>query len=387
MGGLLANPAGSYPSLFGDIEWLKMYPYAPPNLVSAAILLSALIGVFFALEETLPSLRDKEDFGSMCGRKIANTFRLLSGRHRSSKHAYAVISDRGGSLDIQDHGSTEETDQMEPAITKPAKKGGVHYKQKLPFRRIFTYNVTCTLIAHFLLGFHLGGFNNLWFVFLSTPVADPKHPNPPDYKRRLPFIFTGGLGMPPRDVGIAMAILGFIGINMQIFVYPRIQARLGVLRSWRVFLLFFPISYTLVPFLSLVPSTTPPPAEKDGIIVWLSICGVLLVQVIARTFALPAMAILVNNCSPHPSVLGTVHGIGASVNSAARTIGPTVGGAIYGLGLENGVVGAVFWLLAGLAGLNCFASLWVTDGDGHEITLDGDEEAEVEHNRSREQER
>lgn len=382
MGGLLADPVTSYPLLFGDIEWLKRYPYSPPNIVSAFILLTALIGVFFALEETHPSLRDREDFGKKCGRKIADLFHVLRGKKHKSQYAYTAISDHDGSFDIQDDDDdeAEETVQLEPAAKHPKRKGGVYYRSKLPFRRIFTYNVTCTLIAHFLLGFHLGGFNNLWFVFLSTPVADPAHPSPPDYKRRLPFIFTGGLGMPPRDVGFAMAILGCIGINMQLFVYPHIQARLGVIRSWRLFMFAFPIAYTLVPFLSLVPSKTPPPAEKDGILVWISICGVLFVQVIARTFVLPAMTILVNNCSPHPSVLGTVHGIGQSVGSAARTVGPTIGGALYGVGLSNGVVGAVWWLLAGLGIVNCFASLWVREGDGHEIVLEGDEEAQAEYN-------
>lgn len=51
LGGLMADPAGTYPSLFGHIAWLKKYPYAPPNILSAAILFCAMLGVFFGLEE------------------------------------------------------------------------------------------------------------------------------------------------------------------------------------------------------------------------------------------------------------------------------------------------------------------------------------------------
>lgn len=51
LGGLLADPARSYPSIFGGITWLLKYPYAPPNLVSAFFLLSAAAAVFFGLEE------------------------------------------------------------------------------------------------------------------------------------------------------------------------------------------------------------------------------------------------------------------------------------------------------------------------------------------------
>jgi len=258
------------------------------------------------------------------------------------------------------------------------KKAIPRWKHKLPFRRIFTYNVICTLIAHALLASHLGTFNSLWFVFLSTPVNDPAHPDPPNYHRRLPFHFTGGLGMPPRDVGLAMSILGVIGILMQLFIYPIINAKFGTVKSWRIFLFAFPLAYVLVPFLSIVPSKSPPPAEKDGIWVWFAVCSVLFIQVTGRTFALPATVILINNSCPHPSVLGTVHGIGQSLSSLARTVGPAVGGVLYGLGLKKGVVGAVFWGLSLVAGLNCVASNWVREGDGHEIVLEGDEEAEAE---------
>lgn len=225
---------------------------------------------------------------------------------------------------------------------------------------------------------HLGAFNNLWFVFLSTPVADPDHPNPPSYKQRLPFVFTGGLGMPPRDVGLAMAILGVIGIAMQLLIYPYINTRFGTIRSWRVCLYCFPVAYLLAPFLSLVPSKTPPPAEKDGVLVWICLCVVLFFQVTGRTFALPATTILVNNASPHPSILGTMHGIGQSLSSGGRALGPTIGGALYGVGLRKGVVGGVWWLMSLLALVNCVASLFVREGDGHEIWLEGDKEAEEE---------
>lgn len=173
-----------------------------------------------------------------------------------------------------------------------------------------------------------------------------------------------------------MAILGVIGILMQLFLYPNLSARLGTLRSWRLSLLCFPLAYFVVPYLAVVPSTALPPAAKAGVAVWLAICGVLFVQVVGRTFALPSMAILINNGSPHPSVLGTVHGLGQSVSSAARTIGPMVGGPVYGFGLNRGYVGLVWWALSGVSVCACLASLFVKEGDGHEVWLQGDEDDE-----------
>lgn len=171
-----------------------------------------------------------------------------------------------------------------------------------------------------------------------------------------------------------MATLGALGIALQLLLYPLLSARLGTIVSWRVFLTFFPFAYFAVPFLSLVPSATEPPAPKSGVQVWVALAGVLALQVLGRTFALPAQTILVNNCTPHPSVLGTVHGVGQSVSSFARTVGPVVGGVLYGLGLDKGVVGGVWWGLSGVAVGGFVASFFVREGNGHEIWLEGDEE-------------
>lgn len=95
---------------------------------------------------------------------------------------------------------------------------------------------------------------------------------------------------------------------------------------------------------------------------------------LGRTFALPANTILVNNCSPHPSVLGTVHGVAHSVSSFVRTVGPVLGGWLFGLGLQKGMVGIPWWGLAGVAGVGVLVAGGVREGDGHEVWLEGEEE-------------
>lgn len=51
LGGLLADPASSYPSLFGEVEFFRRFPYALPNLVSASFLFLAAISAWLRLEE------------------------------------------------------------------------------------------------------------------------------------------------------------------------------------------------------------------------------------------------------------------------------------------------------------------------------------------------
>lgn len=394
LGGLLSDPAGTYPSLFGKVAFFNTFPYATPNIVSALFLAAAAAAVWLGIEETLDSLRDEPNMGIQVGKRLYVWSHGCISRMRGYKNSAAAAADQRGEyaalashdVELADASDTEVGLSSSAssaraggggiggAIKSSRRRRGARYTQRLPFRQIFTRNVIMTFFAQFFLTCHIGTFNALWFVFLSTPVYDPatsKAPAP-----RLPFRFTGGLGMPPQRVGLAMAILGVIGIFMQLFLYPALSARLGTTRSWRASLLCFPLAYFVVPYLAVVPSTAAPPSSKAGIAVWLAICGALFVQVTGRTFALPSMAILVNNCSPHPSVLGTVHGLGQSVSSAARTVGPVVGGAVYGFGLNRGYVGLVWWALSGMS-VCAFLSSWlVREGDGHEIWLDGDDEDE-----------
>lgn len=360
LGGILSDPAGSYPNLFGNIAFLKEYPYATPNIVSSIFLLCAALSIWLGLEETLDTIVDTghQDLGTRLGEKL---YAMIKGR----SHGYLALSTSEDEAEL----SNERDDAASPPIKRPSRR----FTQRLPFRRMFTKNVLFTLFAQFLMTFHVGTFNSIWFIFLSTPVADPANS---DHPTRLPFLFTGGLGLLPRYVGLAMSIIGVIGILMQVLLYPNVSARLGTIRSWRLFLVSFPIAYFLIPYLAVVPSSTPPPEPKTGILLWASFVIVLMIYVLGRTFALPAQVILINNCSPHPSVLGTIHGLGQSVSCGARSLGPVIGGFVYGLGLNNGVVGLAWWVLSAVGVCTCLASLLVREGDGHEIWLEGDEEEE-----------
>lgn len=65
LGGLLADPVRSYPTVFGEnsslggkdgVWWMNHWPYAPPNLLSAFFLFAAAAGVIFGLQEVREAL-------------------------------------------------------------------------------------------------------------------------------------------------------------------------------------------------------------------------------------------------------------------------------------------------------------------------------------------
>ena len=235
-------------------------------------------------------------------------------------------------------------------------------QRRLPFSRIWTRNVVLTLVSTALYDFHLGAFANVWALFLSTPRAA---------KGTSSSALAHGLGMPASRVGVATSFLGVLGMLLQLTLYPPVSAKLGTLRSFRWFLVGFPMAYFAAPLLAALPTAF------GGVLLWLGILVVLLLQVTARTFTLPASIILLNNCSPHPSVLGTIHGLGQSTSAGFRTIGPVVGGWWYGWGLQHGAVEAGWWGIAAMSVLGCVSALWIYEGSGHEISLEGETDEET----------
>ncbi|KAJ5131177.1 Major facilitator superfamily domain general substrate transporter [Penicillium bovifimosum] len=375
MGGMLADPVRSYPSLFGPgssfggadgVQWLETYPYALPMLANFCFLSATAALVAYGLEETLASCKGKPGLGAFAMHIFKRGLKRVI---PSQSHLYTQLPFRDTEEDslLGQSMDRSESYELEEKAHKP-----MRLRRVLPFRRIWTKNVMCTLVAQAFFDFQMGAFNNLWLLFLSTPRYDANDPASP--AQSLPFAFTGGLGMLPQSVGFATAILGVIGMFLQFTIYPTINGRLGTARSYQYFLSLFPIAYFIAPYISLAPSTVPPPGQANGPWVWIWIIIVLFFQVTARTFTLPTSIILLNNCSPHPSVLGTIHGIGQSVSSAFRTIGPIFSGAWYGYGLEVGMVGFAWWMIALVSVFGCVAAIFVYEGSGHEIILPGEEE-------------
>ncbi|KAF1850151.1 MFS general substrate transporter [Cucurbitaria berberidis CBS 394.84] len=380
-GGLLANPVASYPSVFGPgsrlggkegVQWMIHWPYALPNLMSAGFLFFSSMTILLFLEETSELCKHKPDSGLRIGRWIR---RHILRQNIATESGYAAVpSDEwAASSDLELQPTPISAN---PENSSPSDKPGKSFRQKLPFRRIWTRNLIITLCAHGILAMQAGGFNSLWFIYLSTPRFDPLNPHPPGFKPHGFFHFTGGLALPPPRIGLALAILGVIGISLQILLYPKLSHKLGAAKSYRIFLALFPVTYALAPFLSRVPSWSKAPDGVSGPYIWIAITAVLSIQVLARTFALPSAAILINNVSPHPSVLGTVHGIAQTVGSLTRTFGPIMFSWVFGRGLEMGVVGLAWWLMAAVAIFGCVIAQYVREGDGHEILMEGEVKGE-----------
>ncbi|KAF7188073.1 Major facilitator superfamily multidrug transporter mfsB [Pseudocercospora fuligena] len=376
LAGLLTDPTVNLPRLFGPnstfggaegVLWMQRYPYAAANLISTVLLLIEAAIVHFGLKETLKG-RVPMDISKFDPLTIVRNAYSQVMQMKDQGYRMLQQSQREGLLSGQEGRGSVEMDRL----TTTGEKHEIRPVQRLAFSRIWTTNVLWTLLSIAIFDFHMGAFANLWILFLATPREFVSADEP--VRRRSMFKFSSGLAFPPPTIGFAMAIIGFIGVALQFLLYPWANGRFGLMRCFRGSLFFFPAAYYLAPYLALLPSTTAAPEPSSGVIIWLGISFVLFLQVAARTFALPASIILLNNSSPHPSVLATIHGIGNACSALFRTIGPMLAGYWFGIWTERGIVGMAWWIVATIAAFGCIASFKVRNGSGHEIFLPGEED-------------
>ncbi|KAH6629752.1 major facilitator superfamily domain-containing protein [Boeremia exigua] len=323
------------------------YPYALPNICIAII--QALIAIAAILLLTDTSCQPNPDCSRNADVHVSVTTARSAG---TSEHpCNKDVSETTGLL------------QKAPRSDIPEETQESNNLRFLSLKTIWQPNVMSTMTAHFIISGHLGTFATLWAMLLSLPTASSRAVH-------LPFKFSGGLGLQPHTVGIAMSIFSFTSIVLQIVVYPSLQARWGTIQVWRAALCLFPFVYFAAPFCALVPSLGK---DSNGavtgaylVLEWSELLGVLLLFAVGRTGVVPATSLLINECTPHPSVRGTVHATGVICSNLSRCVFPPTALAVMGIGLRVGIVGLGFWSVAVLAIASIAVSLRVCEGTNGE---------------------
>ncbi|KAI1189770.1 major facilitator superfamily domain-containing protein [Nemania serpens] len=336
LGGCLAEPVVNLPTLFGPdglfnssgnpegVVWALEYPYALPALLNAFLLGTSLLLAVFGLRETLLGKEERKDWGLQVGVAVRGLATRLWNR-RSTSHKYAVMEDSEEAAFLNDDQSRLEKKEPTLRTAEPT---------KVPFRGIWTRKVVSALVSFGLLPLHNSAFMHIFPVYLSSPLADNAEATF--------FAFSGGLGLRSATIGIWLSVFGIGGILLQLFIYPRLQRRIGTRGVFRIALFLFPVTYMAAPYLSLLAG--------DHAARWVFLGFVVCAQIMARTMAIPSTVILLTEAAPARTVLGTVHGAGNMLASLARAVGPAVGGYVFALGVDEGVIGMVWWIyLVGVA--------------------------------------
>ncbi|KAI1363333.1 major facilitator superfamily domain-containing protein [Xylaria arbuscula] len=348
--GWLSDPVTAYPDTFGGVGWLRVYRHSLPSLLSALLLLLTSVTALLTLRETL------EDYDP--GMQLVALMRIWKWMTCS----FGMMNSRGYAPLPLEEQDTPEYERIQLDEKAPTKLPCSEYK--LPFHRIWTRNAILTMISLAFFEFHLGAFGSAWPLLLSGTRESSASVD--DLHRSL----KGGLGLSPQNLGYTMAFAGLAGLLLQFLFYPAVHKEWGTLKCYRLFSLLFPIVYVTSPFLLVMAGSSRTSIEM---FTWVFILVLLFIHSTSRIFCVPASIMLLNNCSPHPSVLGIVHGIGQATAAGFRTLGPVCAGYLHGIAIANKSIGLSWWVISGTAILAWLVSLVIREGSGHEILLFGED--------------
>ncbi|EGG11782.1 uncharacterized protein MELLADRAFT_90794 [Melampsora larici-populina 98AG31] len=296
MGGYLAQPAEQYPSLFGEITFLKNYPYFLPCFVAGSTNALAVLLGFIYLEETLESKQTKK------------------------VEISPLVSN-------QAEGSSSTNDQT--PIGPPS------------LRDLFTPTVLTVLLSFLFLALQNSAYATLVPLFSYTRLED------------------GGLGLSMNQIGTALSTNGFVAVAFQMGVFPMLQRRLGTLRLFRSVLLFVPLSFILLPvvrWLTLRSIEVNGPSSGKSVAIWGLIC-VLAIKSLTG-MGMVCISLLLNAAAPSKSSFGALNGLGQSCSALARTVGPASAGALFAISINKHYLGGnLIWVVAiFVCGCTCLTS-------------------------------
>ncbi|KAI1115351.1 MFS general substrate transporter [Nemania sp. NC0429] len=358
IGGALARPCVSYPSLFTPGTIWDRYPYLLPNLFSALIVLVGVVNGFLFLEETHSQKKMERDRGLELGNWVLSKFtgfrKCTEPRDEKSK-----LTDRDDEMQpLIDHDeplptyrTNENTPVSSPRLrtasvsTIPQDTLDLRSHVGVGFTRTFTRPVVLNIISFGIVAFHTMTFDQLLPVFLAT--APPKDRMEPS----LPLKFVDGFNLDSKTVGIILSIQGAYQLLINMFLVPRVLSRFGALRSFRFIVVAYFLLYLVTPYLVLLP-----PAYR--------MVGLAVVLAWKCTFAsivYPSNAILTADSAPSHLALGTINGVAASTASLCRAFGPTISGILYTVGLQTGYSGLAWWSSALVAIGGAVVGLRISD--------------------------
>ncbi|KAK7037835.1 hypothetical protein VNI00_010796 [Paramarasmius palmivorus] len=308
IGGYLAEPAKTWPSVFGKLQFFVDYPYFLPCFVAGLYAFITFIIPFFGLKETLASMT------SIKAEREVN----------AEEESAPLLGSTPGSTEPEpNYGSTQHTALGTDSNDAPTKVSST---------KLLNPALTITLVNYFLFTFSEMSYSALIPLLYSTsPVF-------------------GGLGFSARTIGTIMASFSFINAFIQIFLLKDLPKKLGAKRTYTLCYTSLLVAFGML----MVEQLLVRHGWSRG---W--IWAAIVVQLGSVTFMYPAytsISILIVETAT-PGTLGAVNGLAQAGASGFRGLGPSVASSLYALSLHSGLLGGylVYAVMASvvLAGTAC----------------------------------
>lgn len=256
------------------------YPFLPPNLVSAAVLIVDLVLTAIFLEESL----EQAQYLPPLSKRVVSMFSWIwqfaassrptylrsHGKTSSSRSPNGIVEE----TDDDDDDASDDNDEM-PELIPHSSSEELHARDVL--------NRDTILLMGTYLIFQLSNisFNSLYPIFAQ---ADP----------------PTGRNLSPEEIGLSLALAGLFTILFQVGVFGRLRDKMGNRWAYRSSLATFTIAFVLMPWVGYKKESPGVGGVSTGKAwLWLEIGIVLLIKTIAAVGGLTSALLLVGaNCSP-----------------------------------------------------------------------------------------
>ncbi|KAF8228343.1 MFS general substrate transporter [Tricholoma matsutake] len=320
LGGVLSNPATTWPDTFGKILFFHDHPYFLPCAIAALVALISSLVASVGLKETLPSaiVRRKEEKKRYAAAKAANSNPNSTTGLLSDDNDINDINYGSTVIDLQSGCNNESTAQR----VLPGVAGAPP-----PLHTLLVPRVMITMTSY--------GF--LAFVDMCVHVLQPLV-----YSTSIPL---GGLGFDPYRIGTIMGAWGLINALVQGLLLGPTVRQFGARKSFIASQISYVASLASYPLLTFFARR----AGRVNAKVWV----VLIVQLILRMasgLAYGSGQIIIVNSAPRAS-LGATTGMAQAIASAMRSIAPTVASSLFSISLQSKLAGGnmIYFILTGIA--------------------------------------
>ncbi|KAF9254764.1 MFS general substrate transporter [Marasmius fiardii PR-910] len=300
MGGFLAEPANTWPNVFGKVPLFVNYPFFLPCFVAGMYAFSAFVIPLFRLRETHPSFQSKNESRSHNSDVSSQTCPLLD-HNECSNYESTTTRDQSS--------HTNSTTTTLPATPLPPAP-------------------TSTSILNPALKIVLLNYCFLNFTDMSYAVI-------------IPILYStsnslGGLGFSSKRIGALLGLYSLSNAFIQIGVFKKILKRIGARRMYRI-----AYSSVAIPILMLMCEQWL--VNRYGKVtgwVWAAIVVQFVVAMMINTMYGAISLLTVDAASP--GTLGAVNGLSQMLASGVRGLAPFVASSLFSLSLQSQICGGYF---------------------------------------------
>ena len=265
----------------------QSYPYLPPNLVSAGILLLDLIVAMLFMEESLEEAKDLPPLGKRMGSLFSWAWQFVSSsrpsylrqgkeHHHHHHHPQQNDSTRIGADAMIDEEEMDISDSDDESQASMPMMLPQHTTELSP-KHVLNRDTILLLSTYFIFQFSNVSYGSMYIVFAQAPPPTGRH-------------------LSPEEIGFSLAFAGIVTILFQLAAFGKLREKMGNKTTYRVGLGGFVLAFLMLPWVGYKNSENGDGGISSGKIwLWVELGFILLVKTVAGVGGLTSALLLVTH--------------------------------------------------------------------------------------------